>query len=191
MVKKIEATATAAEAHAIETDPVSTPPGLDNLMQMADAADTAGIEATDLGVSEQQDGPLPPARPTNAEVLTSAFKLMRDVFAGFTSLQTPAKVVTDEKAAALGAVWGAVADKHRLDLFALTGDYGLELAAIVTTVPIALALRAGVREEMEARAAKAAAEPADGATLSTGPMPAPPPPATFTPGMIVPSFDES
>lgn len=186
MVRRIEAPN--PDQPAQNGDAQQLPPEVAGIMQMADAADSAALDATDLGVSEQQDGPLPAAAPTNAIVLAGAFKMVRDVFCGFTSLQTPATVITDAKAEALGNVWGAVADKHGLNLFALTGDYGLEIAAVVTTIPIALALHAGVKAELAARAAPPA-QPEEGATLRTPPMPEAAPPATFTPGKIEPTFD--
>lgn len=165
--------------------------GLENLARQAEAlADTPPP-----GAPPGAPGPeLPPdelPRLTNAQAITGALKVLRDVFCAFTGFNSPKENLPDEHAAGLGEAWGAVADKHGFDLVALAGDYAAEIAAVVATAPIALAIHTGMKAEMQARD-QARAKPAQIPDAAAPATAAPAAPAAnapgFTPGVVVPAF---
>lgn len=124
--------------------------GEETLDDLAAVADNMGGGAgeppgTDLTVI---DGPQP---PTNAQLLAVALTAGRDVFCGFTKLQSPLTTLPDDKVKALADAWGPVLDKHGINLTQYMGDFALEFAALAVTLQIGLEVRAGVQAEIAQR----------------------------------------
>lgn len=174
---------TASEAAAGgQIPPAAT--GLEGLAQQAEQlqADAAGV--TDLDVAEA-DGQGQVVKLSNAQIITGALGALRDMFCAVTGFQSPKKHLGDKEVEVLGVAWGAVADKHGLDLAALAGDYAAEIAAVVATAPIAIALHASVSAEMAARDKSRAPEQISGQAPATAPAAKP---ATVDEGVIRPAF---
>lgn len=130
-----------------------TPPAPGSLGALAAEADT--LQDTTAPGAAPGEPPEPEApRLTNAQIVGGAIAAARTVFCAVTKLDSPNQHLNDEAAQRLGAVWGPVLDKHGLDLGAVMGDWGIEIAAIAVTAEIALTLRRAVLEEIAAKNAK-------------------------------------
>lgn len=136
---------TALEALATEAETIGPAPG----------------SAPQKGEQGEEDAP---AGQTNAQIISMAIGLGRDVFCTASTLQSPRQHLTPEAVENLGNVWGAVCDKHGWDLGAAIGDWGTELAALAVTAQIGFALRASVVAEIRARNAK----PVEAETVEAG-----------------------
>lgn len=106
-----------------------------------------GQEAQD----QQQQQEAQPAALSNAEIISGAIQVGRDVFCTFTDLSSPKDTLNDSRAASLGEAWGKVCDKRGYNLQGYLGDYMLEIAAAMATFAIAREVRAGVMAELKAR----------------------------------------
>lgn len=129
------------------------PTTLDALAMQGDQLDQKA-EADARQDNGQEAQPEAAAPPSNAQVIAGALALGREVFCAVSKLQSPKVHLNDEAVQQLGAVWGPVCEKHGWNLHEAMGDWGLEIAALVVTAQIGLALRAAVVEELAARNAK-------------------------------------
>lgn len=133
-----------------------TPPAPGSLDALAIEADNLtdtsapGADQTGQDTSGQEQ----PQQMTNAQIIAGAIAAGRTVFCAVTKLESPAIHLSDEKAQQLGAVWGPVCDKYGWSLNDAIGGYAVEFAALIVTAQIGFELRAAVREEIAARAAK-------------------------------------
>lgn len=123
------------EALAAETASTLTPPPI-------------GEGVTDLDVAAGA-----PAIPkmSNAQCLMMGAQLLRGTLTTVAKLQSPAVTMADDKLQPAADALGLVFDKHGWDLQALTGDYQLELAAVIITAPLAWAVHTGIQAEIKAR----------------------------------------
>ena len=115
--------------------------------------DLADREFTAIGGAPAPDGQDEATEPqslTSAQIIGGALAAGREVFCLVTKLQSPKRVLTDDRAQHLGALWGPVCDKHGIDLAKYLGDYGAEVGAIVGTFAIVMELRTAVTAEIVA-----------------------------------------
>ncbi|SDP81164.1 hypothetical protein SAMN04489708_12835 [Paracidovorax cattleyae] len=82
-------------------------------------------------------------------------------------VQSPRAVLDDGTLQQLGEVWGAVADKRGWNLQQLMGDWGPEIAAVMTTITIGMRLSKAVGQELAARERKPEPAPQPG-TVDAG-----------------------
>lgn len=113
--------------------------------------DRLAEQAEQLGADQvgADPGAAPAAQPlTNAQVLITAFELVRETLCTVAGVTSPRRTVSTEQLAPLAEAWGAVCDKHGLELSAMVGDYILEFKAIALTVPVILAARTALQAEL-------------------------------------------
>lgn len=79
---------------------------------------------------------------------------------GIVGFPSVASVLTEDKRAALAAVWAPVLTKYGVNLGDLGGAYKEEIAAVVVTLPIGLAIARAIKHDADARA-KAIEPPGD------------------------------
>lgn len=119
--------------------------GIDaELAQQAPEAQEAQAEAAAQAVLIDQ----------NTQSLGMMLELAGGTF-GVVGFPSVAAVLTPENKAALAGVWGPVLTKHGINLGDLGGAYKEEIAAVVVTFPIAMAIAKGIRTDAAARAAAA------------------------------------
>ena len=129
-----------------------------SLEALAEQAENIGAE---LEAGDGLEGAAPQAPAiTNAQAFAGAMGAAREAFCFFTKLQSPRVVLTDDKVAQLGALWGPVLDKHGINLGDMMGDYALEFAAIIGTISVVGELRQAVTLELAARQPKETEKPA-------------------------------
>lgn len=117
------------------------------LERLADQADQLGAAADpDHGGAPGADQA--PAPLTNSQVLITAFELVRETLCTVAGVTSPRRTVSTEQLAPLADAWGAVCDKHGVDLSTMVGDYILEFKAIALTVPVILAARNALQAEI-------------------------------------------
>lgn len=176
-----------------QADQVQRDPALEQLaLEAGQLAGTGGAPGGD------QAGQAEPPKLTTAEMIAGALTVGRDLFCAFTDLHTPKVTLGDQAVAGLATAWGKVIDKYQIDLSKIVGDYMLEIAAVMATLPIAVAVRAGVRAEIAAKPPKESKK-IEGDQAGEAPGGAPGAPAeklkivgaaTFTPGKIEPAFGQ-
>lgn len=122
------------------------------LDRLADQAGQLGaeIEADQAGAAPGAPADVP---MTNAQVLATAFDLVRETLCTVAGVESPRRTVSSEKLAPLAEAWGAVCDKHGINLAAMVGDYILEFKALALTVPVILAARTALLAEIADKAA--------------------------------------
>lgn len=96
-----------------------------------------------------------PTPLTAAQIIGGALAAGREVFCLVTKLDSPKRVLTDDRAQHLGALWGPVCEKHGIDLAKYLGDYALEVGALVGSFAVVMELRAAVTAEIVAKRGKA------------------------------------
>ena len=132
---------------------------LDNLAdEAATLGQTAG-EVTPAAAAPGSPGEPPAQIITNAQAFAGAIGAAREGFCFFTKLESPRVVLTDEKVGQLGALWGPVLDKHKINLQSMMGDYMLEFTAIMGTISIVGELRSAVQAELATRQPKTTPPP--------------------------------
>lgn len=99
--------------------------------------------------TETPDAPPPPL--TSAQIIAGAIAAGREVFCAVTQFQSPRRLLDDATAAHLGELWGPVLEKHHIDLGKYLGDFGVEIAAVLGTAGIVMALRKAVMQEARDR----------------------------------------
>lgn len=134
-------------------------PGMDDL---AREAESIGREPPPGGPEQGAAGDAQP-KVTNATVIAGTLEAIREGFCFVTKLESPRRVFTADAATQLGAVWGAVCDKRKIDLQKWLGDWGLEFAALMATLQVVGAVREAVTAELAERkkAAEGAGAPVD------------------------------
>jgi len=137
-----------------ETAAPSSKPLRDDLADRAFTPIGGTTEPTDENAPGEE-----PAPPSSAQILAGAIAAGREVFCIVTRLESPKKTLSDDTAKALGGMWGPVLEKHGIDLNRYMGDYAMEISAVIGTLTIGAAVRAGVLAEIASR--KPAAPPAD------------------------------
>lgn len=140
-------------------------PELDNLAGQADRLD----QDQDGPGQGDQAGPAGPLPMGNAQALTMAFELIRDTVCTVARVKSPRQVLTGPAMAPLADAWAAVLDKHGVSLSSMVGDYLVEFRAIGLTVPLLLAAREAIREELAARNAKPIEPESSTVTNGAGP----------------------
>jgi hypothetical protein len=146
-------------------DRVNPPDPLDLL-----AAQAEQDEATS---SSSEPGAAPGAEPqavTNAQAVAGALAAGREAFCFFTKLESPRRVLTDDRVGQLAALAAPVLAKHGIELGQYLGDYAAELALAVAAFSVVVELRAAVNAEIASKAPKADTVPAESIeTVTDGP----------------------
>lgn len=124
----------------------------------AGAADPLG---TDQPAGDQDEGPTATPPISNAQVVTGTVAVMREIFCMYTKLESPRRVINDQRCTDLGGVWGPVCDKHGINLQEWLGDYMLEASAVMMTFTILGEVRAAVQAEQSAKKAAEQPKPAE------------------------------
>ena len=88
---------------------------------------------------------------TSAQIIAGAISAGREVFCAVTQFQSPRRLLDDATAQHLGDLWGPVLEKHNIDLGKYLGDFGVEIAAVLGTAGIVMALRKAVMQEARDR----------------------------------------
>ena len=134
----------------IITENGKTVGGADPLDQLA--AEAAGIDTS--GMPPPGDAAQPMAPMSNAQVIVACFELVREGVCTIAKVKSPRDTASNATLQPLADAWGAVCDKHGWNLANFVGDYILEFKAISMTVPVILAVRAALAEEIAAMKAK-------------------------------------
>lgn len=87
---------------------------------------------------------------TNAQCLCMAYELMRDTLCEFAKVTSPKSTLSDDVIKPMAEAQAKVLDKYGINLQSMGGDYMLEIKAAIVTVPVLLAFRAGLQDEMKA-----------------------------------------
>lgn len=95
-----------------------------------------------------------PAELTNAQCLAMALQMIRETLCAIAKVTSPKHTLDDSTIQTVSDAVAPVLDKHGINLAAVAGDYMIELRAVVVTVPIILAARAALVEEIRAKHAK-------------------------------------
>ncbi len=120
------------------------------LASEAKAMDGPAAGVTDADVSDAQEAAKPPTL-TNQQCILMAGQIVRDTLCALAKVESPRRTLDD---ATLGTVADAVApvlDKHGIQLGTVGGDYMAEIRAAMVVVPVILATRAALRDELAAR----------------------------------------
>lgn len=158
---------------------ISTGMPADPLDQLASKA--AQQEAAD-NLENSVNDPNAPAAPgeaqaapgmTNAQCFSMLLEMVRDVLCSFAKVESPKTTLSADKIEPAAEALGAVADKYGLSLAGAAGNYMVEIKAALVVVPILLAFRAGLVQEIAADKAKRAAVAGTVATLVASSEPAP------------------
>ena len=134
-------------------DPLDTLARQAQAQENADNADALGADALP-GEAEAVPS------MTNAQCLLMAGEVIRETLCSFAKVETPKETLSSDKLQPAADAIGAVLDKHGLNLAGVAGDYMAEIKALLLTVPLVLACRAGLQGEIAAaKAKKKAIEP--------------------------------
>lgn len=91
---------------------------------------------------------------TNAQAFAGALAAGREAFCFFTKLESPRRVLDDDRVGQLAALADPVLTKHGIQLGRYLGDYGAELALAVALFGVVTELRAAVNAEIASKAPK-------------------------------------
>ncbi len=116
------------------------------------ANDAAGIDTT--GLPPGPDEAVSPAELTNCQCLVMALQMIRETLCAIAKVTSPKHSFDDATIQTVADAVAPVLDKHGINLAAVAGDWMIELRAVVVTVPIILAARVALLEEMRAMKAK-------------------------------------
>lgn len=100
--------------------------------------------------------PLPQPEPegiTNAQAFAGALAAGREAFCFFTKLESPRRVMTDDRVGQLATLADPVLKKHNIELGKYLGDFGPEIALAVGVFSLVTELRAAVASEIAERKA--------------------------------------
>ena len=120
---------------------------LDVLAREAEGVDTSGAPP-------EQPGQAQPAELSNAQCLAMCLQMIRETLCGIAKVTSPKHTLDDATIQTVADAVAPVLDKHGINLAAVAGDYMIELRAVVVTVPIILAARAALVDEMRSMKAK-------------------------------------
>lgn len=144
----------------------------DELAGLVREADQLGAEADQAaaaGEPGQADQAAAPAL-TNAQCLTMGLQIVRETLCTVAKVTSPKRTMDDQACQAVGEAVAPVLDKYGINLGNMAGDFMAELRALAVTVPIVLAVRSALLDELAAKRAKPI-EPEAG--QAAGPDPAP------------------
>lgn len=100
--------------------------------------------------------PIPEQQPegiTNAQAFAGALAAGREAFCFFTKLDSPRRVMTDDRVGQLAALADPVLKKHNIELGKYLGDFGPEIALAVGVFSLVTELRGAVAAEIAERKA--------------------------------------
>ncbi|WP_341904034.1 hypothetical protein [Polaromonas sp. YR568] len=112
-----------------------------------------------------------PGKMSNAQVLMMAVELVRDTLCTFAKVTSPKTTMANEVMQPVVDANAAVLDKYGVDLSKATGDYMTEIKAAMVTVPVLLAIRSGLSEELKAAKATTTTAPAAGGPVVLSAVP--------------------
>lgn len=122
--------------------PASEPSDLDRL------ADEAALFDDDADEAASPSGAQGAPRLTNAALLLAALELVRETVCTVAGVKSPRATLSSDKLEPLADAWGAVCDKHGIELQAVVGDWLVEIRAVALTVPLVLGARAALVAEI-------------------------------------------
>lgn len=131
------------------------------------AADTEAYVAQE-SADQAADAPgAPPPVPelTNAQCLAMGLQIVRETLCAVAKVTSPKQTLDDATIGTVAEAIAPVLDKHGIQLQGIAGGYMLELKAAMVAVPVLLAFRSALVDELRARNARpvhqaAAAAPA-------------------------------
>ncbi len=140
---------------SMKTNPESSGQDLEFLAGQAAALDVTVIED---GADAPVDAPVDAlvVGPSNAQLIAGIIETIRDAFCGFTKLSTPRAVLTPAAVEMVAEPWARVLDARGISLHEYLGKNSDMLAAVVATVPVAMALYRAVGAELMVREFNAA-----------------------------------
>jgi hypothetical protein len=147
------------------------PPELANLAGAAAAADGAAAPAPD----DQAHGA--PAAPTlsNRDAIAAGIELFRELVCAVMRVESPKATLSPDVAQRIGQAWEPVCAKYGIDLGAMFGRFGPEIAAAAITAPLVLAAYRALDAELrDKRTAKLPEASNDQAKPEAAPPPPPP-----------------
>jgi len=121
---------------------------LDDLARQAEQTEAEAVPAMQ-GLEEA-----PPAI-TNAQAIAGAIGAGREAFCFFTKFESPRRVLNDDRVQQLAALADPVFTKYGINVGAMIGDFGPELALAAGLFAVVLELRQAVSLEAAEKAKKA------------------------------------
>ncbi len=112
----------------------------------------------------------PAPRMSNAQVLMMGVELVRDTLCSFAKVNSPKATMSNEVMQPVVDANAAVLDKYGIDLNSAAGDYMTEIKAALVTVPVLLAIRSGLQDELRDAKKPAQTTAVMGAVLHTVPV---------------------
>ena len=91
---------------------------------------------------------------SNAQLFAVGVEIGAQLFTVITKIKAPQNVLSHERCAQLGELWGPVLDKYGINAGQFMGAWQLEIAAVMGTVGVVLELRSAVRAEIAQRQAE-------------------------------------
>lgn len=144
----------------------------DPLDQLAGEAETLQSSIDQANADAPADQPAAPPSLTNAQCLGMGLQIVRETLCAVAKVTSPRRTLDDATIATVADAVAPVLDKHGIQLQGLAGGYMVELKAAMVTIPVLLAFRAALVDELRARHAKpvepATAEPAAPAAPAAG-----------------------
>lgn len=148
----------------------NVPPPASPLEALADQAQELITPDTANSDEAGSDEAAPAPRMTNAQVLMMAVELVRDTLCSFAKVNSPKVTMSNEVMQPVVDANAAVLDKYGIDLNSAAGDYMTEIKAALVTVPVLLAIRAGLQDELRAVKKPAQTTTVMGAVLHAVPV---------------------
>lgn len=135
-------------------------------MQPKAPADPLDVLASQAEQQQQAETPEQPGQPvqqppqviTNAQAIAGAIGAGREAFCFFTKLQSPRKVLDDGRVQQLAGLADPVLTKYGINVGAMIGDFGPELALAAGLFAVVLELRQAVTLELAAKKPKGEAQ---------------------------------
>lgn len=123
---------------------------LDVLAEEAEQVNAIEGEA-DARQPGQPDQQAAPAAISNSQAVAGALAAGREAFCFFTKLQSPRRVLNDDRVQQLAALAAPVLEKHGIDLGQYIGDMGAELALAAGVFAVAIELRQACSAELASK----------------------------------------
>lgn len=127
----------------------------DQTKKPLDPLDVLARQAEQIDMDAAQDMPgqeLPPQAITNAQAIAGAIGAGREAFCFFTKLESPRQVLNDGRVQQLAALADPVLTKYGINVGAMIGDFGPELALAAGLFGVVLELRQAVTLEVASKA---------------------------------------